>query len=112
MLIKENMTTPKNIFKEIPQTLREELFEEIATSEHVKIERIISDGHTSPKSGWYDSAQNEWVIVLQGEAILSFEEGADVALKRGDYHNIPAHKRHRVSYTSTEEKTIWLAVCY
>jgi cupin 2 domain-containing protein len=102
----------KNIFKNIPQTLREELFEEIVTSKHVKIERIISDGHTSPKEGWYDSEQNEWVIVLQGEAILSFENGTNVELKRGDYHNIPAHKRHKVSHTSQEEKTIWLAVYY
>ena len=108
----ENMTTPKNIFKNIPQTLQEELFEEIVKSESVKIERIISDGHASPKSGWYDSAQNEWVIVLQGEAILSFENEADVALKRGDHHNIPAHKRHKVAYTSLSEKTIWLAVYY
>jgi len=102
----------KNIFKNIPQTLREELFEEIVTSKHVKIERIISDGHTSPKEGWYESEQNEWVIVLQGEAILSFENGTNVELKRGDYENIPAHKRHKVSHTSKEEKTIWLAVYY
>ncbi len=108
----ENMTTPKNIFKEIPEHITEELFEDIVKSEHVKIERIISDGHTSVKSGWYDSAQNEWVIVLQGEAVLSFENGADVELKCGDYYNIPAHKRHKVSHTSTTQKTIWLAVYY
>jgi cupin 2 domain-containing protein len=101
-----------NIYEDIPKNIQEELFEEILKSKNVKIERIVSDGHTSPKSGWYDSVQNEWVIVLQGEAILSFENETDVALKRGDHHNIPAHKRHKVSHTSQEEKTIWLAVYY
>lgn len=102
----------QNIFQNIPESLQDELFEELAKSSEVKIERIISDGHVSPKSGWYESAQNEWVIVLQGEAILSFEDSEKVELKLGDYCNIPAYAKHKVSYTSKSEKTIWLAIYY
>ncbi len=102
----------KNIFKDIPRSLKEELFEDIIVSKNVKIERIVSDGHTSPKEGWYDSELDEWVLVLQGEAILSFSDDADKKLQVGDFFHIPAHLKHKVSYTSKSEKTIWLAIYY
>jgi len=101
-----------NIFKEIPQDLKEELFEEIISNKKLKIERIVSYGHTSPKMGWYEQKDSEWVIVLQGEAILSFEKKEDVRLKAGDYLNIPAFQKHKVSWTKPDEKTVWLAVHY
>ena len=102
----------KNIFTDIPKELKEELFEEIISNKNVKIERIVSEGHTSPKEGWYESKQNEWVMILQGEAILSFEDAEDVELKNGDYFNISALTKHKVSHTSKEQKTIWLAIYY
>lgn len=101
-----------NIFEQIPDEIKGELFEDIISTKNVKIERIVSDGHTSPKEGWYESEQNEWVIVLQGEAILSFENKESVKLKVGSYHNITASTKHKVSYTSQLEKTIWLAIHY
>ncbi len=102
----------KNIFTDIPKELKEELFEEIISNKNVKIERIVSEGHTSPKEGWYESKQNEWVMILQGEAILSFEDAENVELKNGDYFNISALTKHKVSHTSKEQKTIWLAIYY
>lgn len=102
----------ENIFESIPEDLPEELFEDILKKDNFKIERIISDGHTSPKEGWYESSQNEWVIVLQGEAVLSFDKSESIRLKVGDYHNIVALTKHKVSYTSKSEKTIWLAIFY
>jgi len=33
-------------------------------------------------------------------------------LKPGDCLNIPAHKRHRVDWTTPDEPTIWLGVRY
>ncbi len=102
----------KNIFESIPDNLDEEIFEQILQSENIKIERIISKGHRSPDSGWYDEEQNEWVIVLKGEAIISFENGIDINLKAGSHINIPAHKRHKVSWTDPKTETIWLAVHY
>ena len=102
----------KNIFESIPDNLDEEIFELLVQSENVKIERIISKGHTSPESGWYDQERNEWVIVLKGEAIISFENEKEVNLRTGSHINIPAHKRHKVSWTDPKTETIWLAIHY
>ncbi|OIP53517.1 MAG: cupin [Helicobacteraceae bacterium CG2_30_36_10] len=101
-----------NIFKDIPSQVKEELFEELLCRDGLKIERIVSNGHNSAENEWYDQENHEWVIILQGKAILSFESGKDVKLKSGDYINIPAHTRHKVSWTTPQSKTIWLAVHY
>ncbi|MFK5936829.1 MAG: cupin domain-containing protein, partial [Sulfurimonas sp.] len=98
-----------NIFKQIPKDLRNELFEDIIATDNVKIERIISYGHTSPKTGWYEAEESEWVIVLKGAAILSFEDSKDVKLNAGDYINITAFVKHKVSWTLPNAETIWLA---
>lgn len=101
-----------NIFADIPKQLHEELFKNIISKDSLKIERIISKGHISPNSGWYDQENDEWVIVLQGEAVLSFENKEEVRLKAGDYINIPAHTKHKVSWTLPEKETIWLVIHY
>ncbi len=102
----------KNLFQNISQNLSEEFFETIAESDNVRIERIVSDGHTSPPGFWYDQDQNEFVIVLKGNAVLEFEDGTTQKMSEGDYQIIPAHKKHRVSYTDTNGKTLWLVVFY
>lgn len=101
-----------NIFDLIPATLKDELFEELISKDALKIERIVSHGHTTPQNEWYDQRNNEWVILLQGEAIISFLNEDEIRLKAGDYINIPAHKKHRVSWTKLDENTVWLAVHY
>ncbi|MES0328384.1 MAG: cupin domain-containing protein [Gammaproteobacteria bacterium] len=101
-----------NIFDAIPENLEIEVFEQLTGSEDVKIERIISKGHTSPDSGWHDQNKNEWVIVLRGSAILSFENEPSIKLKVGDFVNIAAHKKHKVEWTEPDTETIWLAVHY
>lgn len=101
-----------NIFNSIPTNLKYELFEELVSNDDITIERIVSHGHTSPKSGWYDQDKNEWVILLEGEAVLSFENKEDVRLSPGDYINIQKHTKHKVSWTSLKEKSIWLAIHY
>jgi cupin 2 domain-containing protein len=93
--------------------LPDEHFETLLHSGSVRIERIVSHGHASPPGFWYDQAEHEWVMVLQGQAGLRFEgDDQPVVLKPGDFVNIPAHRRHRVEWTTTEEPTIWLAVHY
>ncbi len=101
-----------NIFNKIPQELPNELFEDIIFTNNLKIERIVSYGHTSPKNGWYESALNEWIILLEGEAILTFENNESIGLKVGDYLNIPAQKKHKVFWTTPRTKTVWLAIHY
>jgi cupin 2 domain-containing protein len=102
----------QNIFESIPDDLEQEIFEQLVNSEHVTIERIISKGHTSPESGWYDQEENEWVLVLKGEAMLSFEDQPSVHLHEGDFISIPSHKKHKVDRTDPGGATIWLAVHY
>ena len=101
-----------NFFSNIPSEVPEEIFEDIISTGSIKIERIISFGHISPKSGWYDQDENEWVLVLSGYGIIEFENGREIILNKGDYLNIKAHERHRVKATSRDEITIWLAVFY
>lgn len=101
-----------NIFDSIPTDLSSEVFEDLVTSEKVKIERIISKGHSSPDVGWYDQEQSEWVIVIAGRAIIGFDDKPSVTLKAGDYLNIPAHQKHKVAWTDPDVETVWLAVFY
>jgi len=101
-----------NIFAAMPQRLDQELVEILVENKDVCIERIVSKGHTSPASGWYDQSKNEWVIVLKGEAIISFEDESELRLSAGSYVDIAAHKKHRVSWTDPDVETIWLAVHY
>ena len=101
-----------NIFSKIPNNLKEELFEDIILKDNLKIERIVSKGHTTTEFQWYEQTSNEWVIVLKGEAILSFENKNDVELREGDYLNIPAYIKHKVSWTDPDKETIWLAIHY
>ena len=99
-----------NIFN-LPSSLpNKELFESIVSNENILIERIISTGQTTPPGEWYDQDKDEWVILLQGEAILAYEDGKQIKLTAGDYLFIPAHQKHRVEYTSIEPPCIWLAV--
>lgn len=101
-----------NIFSNIPDSIPEEIFEDIISTEGVRIERILSHGQGSPETGWYDQAENEWVLVLRGQGVIEYESGQVVTLSAGDYINIRAGEKHRVVSTSAEEVTVWLAVFY
>ena len=102
-----------NLFADLPNRLPEELITVLAQNDHVRVERIVSTGHKSPESFWYDQNETEWVIVLKGEASLRFHgEDAPRVLLPGDYVTIPANRRHRVESTSTLVPTVWLAVFF
>lgn len=101
-----------NLFDTLPANLQAEVFEELVRAPGVRIERIVSLGHCTPESDWYDQDEHEWVMVLQGHAELMFDDGRTVRLRTGDALNIPAHCRHRVSWTDPQAPTIWLAVFY
>ena len=100
-----------NFFGDIPEQLPEELFESILKQDNILIERIVSKGHVTPVGQWYDQAGDEWVMLLQGQALLLFEENQQLLrLAPGDYVLIPAHTRHRVEWTLPDFNTIWLAI--
>ena len=102
----------QNIFSNIPHNSEKELFESLIKHDAVMIERIISQGQKSPASGWHDQEKNEWVLVLKGKAVLSFEDQSSIQLNEGDFINIPSHKKHKVAWTDPDNETIWLAVHY
>ncbi|MEH6347122.1 MAG: cupin domain-containing protein [Bermanella sp.] len=106
------MDVMKNLLESIPTDLSSEVFETLAQGSNIKIERIISKGHSTPNEQWYDQDQDEWVMVLQGHGILEFESGETLEMKTGDSINIAAHKKHKVKWTDPKQETIWLAVFY
>ena len=105
----ESPLTP-NLF-DLPDPLPDdELFTDLLRTNNVRIERIFSSGQTTSDGQWYDQDEDEWVALLQGEAILEYENGEKLRLSPGDHVLLPAHRRHRVAYTSAEQPCIWLAV--
>ena len=104
-----------NIFENVLIDKENEEFRDILKSKNLRIERIVSNGQNSPNDFWYDQDENEFVLLLQGDAILEIEKENNIIeleLKKGDYINIEANVKHRVKYTSLNETTIWLAVFY
>ena len=103
----------KNLFADLPAEMPVELVETLINSNHVRVERIVSSQHASPPGFWYNQDEHEWVTVLAGAAGLLFEgDDRPVRLLPGDHVMIPAHRKHRVEWTSPEVTTVWLAVFY
>jgi cupin 2 domain-containing protein len=100
-----------NLLANIPLELPKELIVTLHEAAHVRIERIVSLGHSSPAGFWYDQDENEWVLLIQGASRLQFD-GEVIEMKPGDFVSIPAHTRRRVEWTTQDEKTVWLAVFY
>jgi cupin 2 domain-containing protein len=101
-----------NLFASLPARAAQEHFQTLLQRGDVRIERIVSQGHTAPAEGWFDQDEHEWVLVLEGAGRLLFEDGRELELRRGDYVDIPAHVRHRVTWTDPQRPTVWLAVFY
>lgn len=100
----------QNLLHPLPDDLSEEVTETLVQARSVRIERIVSNGQASPDGFWYDQSEDEWVVVLAGAARLQFEGEEPLAMKAGDAVLIPAHRRHRVEWTTPDEPTIWLAI--
>jgi cupin 2 domain-containing protein len=105
------MITTANILGQLPEALDSEVFETLAQGNDVRVERIISRGQTTPAGEWYDQAWDEWVLLVTGGAELLLEgEGEPRRLGPGDHLLLPAHCRHRVTWTDPNRQTVWLAV--
>lgn len=103
----------RNLVADLPSDLPDEVIEVLAENNHVRLERIVSMGHSSREGFWYDQEEHEWVAVLKGEAKLLLEgDDEPIHMKPGDYINIPAHRKHRVEWTTPDEPTVWLAAFY
>ena len=91
-------------------TKKGELFETLLETGDLRIERIVTLTPYSGPGEWYDQEDDEWVVLLKGNAILEFESGEKTTMQPGDHIFIPSHKVHRVSWSSPGEVCIWLAV--
>lgn len=97
----------KSIFENISDAGEEEQFELLQKGSHYRIERIISAGHSSPKCFCYNQENDQWIMLVQGKAVLEVE-GELVEMNAGDYTFLPKNCKHRVESTSIEPACIWL----
>ena len=88
-----------------------ELTETLCHLPGLRIERIVSTGQAMPDGEWYDQDSDEWVLVVAGAARLLIEgEERERELAAGDWLLLPAHCRHRVTWTERDPPTVWLAI--
>ena len=99
-----------NLFDDIPARTDEEVFTELLSRKDVRIERIVSNGQSTPADKPHRQRYDEWVLLLAGSAGLRVEGEAEHTLRRGDHVLIAAHRPHWVTWTAKDEPTIWLAI--
>lgn len=102
------MPTRGNLFQQLPAAAVDEHVTTLLRRSDVRIEHIVSHGQASPEGFWYEQAEDEWVFLLRGDALLGFADGRRVSLAEGDWLLIPAGCRHRVEATS--RPAVWLAI--
>ncbi len=103
----------RNLYSGVDEVTAEERFDDLLSTGSFRLERIVSHGQATPAGEWLDQPHDEWVMLVRGGAGLEFEGGPEeVNLHPGDCLLIPAHCRHRVNWTSTDQPTVWLALHY
>ena len=101
-----------NLLSPLPDATAGEVFDELVANRSCRIERIVSRGQASPDTGWYDQQEHEWLVVLKGAAIVLVHPDQLHHLGVGDTLLLPAHTRHRVTWTDPDQETVWLAVFF
>lgn len=101
-----------NLFANLPPLgSAEEAFTTLLAEPGLIVKRIVSTGQSSPEGFWYEQPEAEWVLLISGEALLRFEDEAEVRkLHPGAFIDIAAGRRHRVELTAPDTPTIWLAI--
>jgi cupin 2 domain-containing protein len=101
----------RNLSRRLPDASASEVIDTVISARGVRLERIVSHGQASPDGFWYDQDEAEWVLVVSGKACLEIEgQAGDHVLAEGDSIFLPAHCRHRVTWTDPARPTIWIAV--
>ena len=88
----------------------EESFTTLLAAGGARVERILSRSAATPPGQWYDQGWTEFVLLVEGAATLAFADGTEHRLGAGDWCILPAHCRHRVTWTASDPPTIWLAI--
>lgn len=99
-----------NLFDNLPRRADAELYMDLLSRPGVRIERIVSTGQATPPDKPYQQEHDEWVLLVVGSAGLWIEGEGERDLRPGDHVLIPAGRAHRVTWTATDEPTVWLAV--
>ncbi|MCJ7766196.1 MAG: cupin domain-containing protein [Thiovulaceae bacterium] len=94
-----------NLFDYFLPERGKERFTELFNFKNVVINRIVSNNIVNGE--WYEQAEDEWLVLLEGDALLEFED-EEKSLRQGETLFIPAGRRHFVK--SSSEKTVWLTV--
>lgn len=100
----------KSIFVHDANDFSKEQFFSLINNPSFLLEKIVSNGQSSPENEWYDQDRAEWVILLSGSAEIVFDDNTIITLSPGDYILIPAHKRHRVAKTDPFVESVWIAI--
>lgn len=103
---------PDNLFADLPpKNSTDEAFTTLLAAPGLTVERIVSTGQASPPGFWYDQTEAEWILLIQGEALLRFaDETEPRRLQAGDYLDIAAGRKHRVDWTKPGTHTIWMTI--
>src|SRR3954447_24913655 len=98
-----------NLFADLTMHASMEQCDELAHGGEFRLLRILSTGQATPPGEWYDQTEDEWVVLLQGSAVLRFEDpSCELELSPGDHLLIPAHRRHRIEKTDPDMPSVWL----
>lgn len=94
-----------NLYEDALPPATGERFDTLLMHNGLVIERIVSTSKIESKQ--YVQEQDEWVVLLTGEAQLDVA-GRQVSLRAGDYLFLPARTPHTVLRVS--DRALWLAV--
>lgn len=94
-----------NLYRDALPPACGERFDTLLSHRNLVIERIVSSAGLTPQT--YVQTQDEWVMVVQGEADLDVA-GEKSHLVAGDHLFLPAGTPHSVERTTAG--TVWLAV--
>jgi cupin 2 domain-containing protein len=94
-----------NLFENAVPPGKGERFQTLLACRNLVVERIVSSATIAPNE--YMQSQDEWVVLVRGEAALEVA-GEAVVLRTGDYVFLPAGTKHTVK--SATEGAVWLAV--
>jgi cupin 2 domain-containing protein len=97
----------QRLFPSADPPTRGERVEALLARPGLLVERILSGPHQA--SGPYLQDRDEWVALLQGEAVLEVA-GEEVRLAAGEALLLAARTPHRVLDTSADPPCVWLAV--
>jgi len=98
-----------NIFDFPKLPSKEELTIILTENKNVRVEQIISTGQVSD---WFDQDKSEFLVLLDGNAKLEYENGKILTLIKGDTLLIDPHQKHRVVYTSSVPPCNWLCIFF